>query len=135
MTPAWIPFFSQEDERGVLVPVEGGRDVPFEIRRVYTLRGFAPGAVRGGHAHRRLRQVVVCVAGSCVIELDDGGGARRFALNDPARGLLLEPRVWHELREFSADCVVMVLASEHFDETDYVREHAEFLREVKEARG
>ena len=131
MIPEWITFTPRGDERGMLVAIEGGTDVPFAIKRVYTLHGFAPGSVRGGHAHKTLRQVIVCLAGACVIDLDDGGRAQSVALDDPARGLVLAPMVWHEMRGFSAGCVLMVLAAEPYDEADYIRDRSEFNRRVK----
>lgn len=128
MTPEWIQFTPRGDERGVLVAVEGGRDLPFAIKRVYTLTGLAAGGVRGGHAHKALRQVIVCLVGSCVVELDNGRESLAVPLSDPARGLLLEPMVWHEMRGFSAGCVLMVFAAEHYDEADYIRDKADFLK-------
>ena len=131
MTPEWITFTPRGDTRGVLVAIEGGTDVPFAIKRVYTLHGFTAGSVRGGHAHKTLRQVIVCLAGSCVIDLDDGGIAQPVTLSDPARGLVLAPMVWHAMRDFSPGCVLMVLAADHYDEADYIRERDEFNRRAK----
>ena len=128
MTPKWITLTQRGDERGLLVAIEGGRDVPFEIKRVYTLYGFTPGSVRGGHAHKTLRQVIVCLAGSCLIDLDDNVDVQTVSLDAPMRGLVLDPMVWHEMRGFSPDCVLMVLAAEHYDEGDYIRNRAEFQR-------
>jgi dTDP-4-dehydrorhamnose 3,5-epimerase-like enzyme len=131
MSPQWIKFTPRGDERGVLIAIEGGRDTPFPIRRVYTLSGLQPGGVRGGHAHKKLRQVIVCLTGSCIIDLDDGERTLSVPLDDPASGLMLEPMVWHEMREFSPDCVLMVLAAEHYDEADYIRDWADFLKRAK----
>jgi dTDP-4-dehydrorhamnose 3,5-epimerase-like enzyme len=133
MTPEWIKFKSRGDERGVLVAIESGRDVPFDIMRVYTLHGLMPGAVRGGHAHKVLRQVIVCLSGSCQIDLDDGETKEIVSLVDPSQGLVLEPMVWHEMRGFSPGCVLMVLAAAHYDEADYIRDHGEFLKRAKPA--
>lgn len=131
MTPEWITFQPRGDDRGVLIAFEGGRDVPFEIKRVYTLHGLTPGVVRGGHAHRMLRQVIVCLVGSCLVDLEDGRETQAVPLDDPARGLVLEPMVWHAMRGFSPGCVLMVLAAEHYDEADYIRDHGEFLKQAR----
>ena len=133
MTLEWINFVPRGDERGVLVAIESGRDVPFEINRIYTLHGLQPGAVRGGHAHKVLRQVIVCLSGSCLIDLDDGRSTQSVPLDNPARGLVLEPMVWHEMRAFSPGCVLMVLAAAHYDEADYIRDRAEFLKRANAA--
>lgn len=133
MTPEWILFDERGDNRGSLVAIEGGRNVPFQIRRVYTLHGMSPRSVRGGHAHRTLRQVMVCLAGSCVVDLDDGRNALEVVLDKPSRGLVLEPMIWHVMRNFSEGCVLMVLAAEYYQEADYIRDHAEFLNGVGSA--
>ena len=114
------------DERGSLVAIEPGGDAPFAIARVYYLFGTAPGVTRGLHAHRRLRQLAVAVRGSCTMLLDDGASRTTLCLDDPAVGLLLEPMVWHEMSEFSPDCVLMVVADAPYDEADYIRGRDEF---------
>jgi dTDP-4-dehydrorhamnose 3,5-epimerase-like enzyme len=116
------------DERGSLVPFEGGRTVPFDIARVYTVFGTLPGVRRGFHAHRRLNQAAVAVAGSCTMLLDDGRQQCRIQLDQPDRLLTLPPMVWHQMEEFSPDCVLMVLADAPYDEADYIRDHGEFMR-------
>lgn len=133
MQPVWIEFKSHVDNRGTLVVMEGGRDLPFEVRRVYTMFGLHPKAVRGAHAHRQQKQVIQCLAGSCRLTLDDGHEPITVRLDEPARGLLLAPQVWHELRDFSADCVLLVTADGHFDPADVVTDRAEFLA-LAEAR-
>lgn len=134
MTPEWVTFVPRDEGRGVLVAIEGGRDVPFAIKRVYTLQKLTADAVRGGHAHQVLRQVIVCLAGSCFIDLDDGEDTQVVSLDNLGKGLLLEPMVWHELRRFSPDCVLMVLASEHYDDADYIHDRVEFRQRAKAAR-
>lgn len=123
----WIPFTVKGDDRGSLVAIEQARTVPFAIARVYYLFGTRPGIVRGCHAHRALSQVAVAVRGSCAMLLDDGRQRQTVRLADPAAGLLLPPMVWHEMREFSADCVLMVLADAAYDEADYVRDYDRFV--------
>lgn len=128
MTPQWIEFPVHADPRGVLIAIEGGRDLPFEIRRVFTMSGMPAGSVRGAHAHRRQRQVVLCQAGACTLSLDDGRERRVERLARGPRGLVLEPGVWHELRDFSADCVLLVLADGPYDPADLIADRGEFLR-------
>lgn len=115
------------DARGSLVAIEQQRDAPFDIARVYYLYGTIPGVTRGLHAHRELRQLVVALAGSCTMLLDDGDKRTSIRLGDPATGLLLPPLVWHEMSDFSPDCVLMVVADAAYDEADYIRDYGEFL--------
>ena len=128
MNVKWITFPARGDARGLLIPIESADDVPFHIKRVYSLLHMQSGAVRGAHAHRKLQQVIVALTGSCQIKLDDGRAVEKITLNTPACGLCLEPMIWHEMTDFSADCVLLVLAAEHYDEGDYIRDRAEFLR-------
>ena len=121
------------DDRGSLVAVEAGSDVPFAINRVYYLYGTAPGAERGFHAHRTLQQLAVAVSGSCTFLLDDGTRQEEVRLDRPDTGLYIGAMVWREMRDFSPDCVVMVLASERYDERDYIRNRDDFLRHVASA--
>jgi dTDP-4-dehydrorhamnose 3,5-epimerase-like enzyme len=131
----WINFTVKGDARGLLVPIEAERDVPFAIQRVYTLTRLAAGAVRGAHAHRALRQVIVAIAGSCRVRLENGRSEVSVSLADPARGLALDPLVWHEMSEFSPDCVLLVLADAYYDEADYIRDYREFMRLVERTLG
>jgi len=133
MTEQWITFPSRGDARGLLVPMEACRRVPFAIQRVYALVRLQAGLVRGAHAHRALRQVIVALAGSCRVRLDDGHTEATVTLDDPTRGLVLEPMVWHEMSDFSPDCVLLVLADAYYDEADYIRDRGEFLRLVQTA--
>lgn len=123
---SWIELSSYCDDRGVLVSVEGEADAPFSIRRVYFLHGTAPGAERGFHAHRELLQLAICVAGSCTMLLDDGEAQALVRLDRPDRGLVIGSLIWREMREFSSDCVLLVLASEHYDNADYIRDYEQF---------
>jgi len=122
------------DSRGMLVSLEQLRNVPFEIRRVYYLFANTPNVHRGQHAHRHLTQLAVPVRGSVTFLLDDGTGPATTVLDDPAQGLLLGSMVWRELYDFSDDCVLMVLADQYYDATDYITDYAQFIREVKGAR-
>jgi dTDP-4-dehydrorhamnose 3,5-epimerase-like enzyme len=122
-----VPLAVKGDARGSLVAIEADREAPFPIARVYYLYGTTPGVTRGLHAHRKLRQFAVPVAGSCKMLLDDGNARMSVSLDDQACGLLLPPMVWHEMSDFSADCVLMVVADAPYDEADYIRDYGEFL--------
>ncbi len=121
-----IPLAVRGDERGRLVAIEQMGDAPFAIARVYYVYGTTPGTTRGHHAHRALNQMAVAVAGSCTMLLDDGASKASVRLDDPAVGLTLPPMVWHEMSDFSPDCVLMVLADAAYDEADYIRDHDQF---------
>ena len=122
-----INFKSLGDERGSLVALEGGKSVPFDIKRVYYIFGTREGVSRGFHAHRSLKQVAICVAGSCRFILDDGKFREEILLEKSSVGLLIEGLTWREMHAFSPDCVLMVLASEYYDEADYIRDYRTFL--------
>lgn len=125
-----INFKSLGDERGSLVALEGGKSVPFDIKRVYYIFGTREGVSRGFHAHRSLKQVAICVAGSCRFILDDGKFREEILLEKSSVGLLIEGLTWREMHAFSPDCVLMVLASEYYDEADYIRDYRTFLTAV-----
>lgn len=125
-----IPFSPMGDADGLLVSLQAGGNVPFGVRRVYYIYGTRPGVRRGMHAHWRLEQLVVCTSGSCTFLVDDGTNRQEIRLDSPARGLYLGGVIWREMYDFSPDCVLMVLASEHYDESDYIRDYDEFRRVV-----
>lgn len=130
MLAKFIDFDVKGDELGWLIALEGERNIPFPIRRAYYIFGTRPGVRRGRHAHRRLRQVLVCVAGECTILLDDGRQREDVRLTGNDRGLVLDPMVWHEMHDFSPGCVLLVLADGWYDEGDYIRDYAGFRREA-----
>lgn len=115
------------DRKGNLSVVGNGKDVPFEVRRVYYLYDVPGGECRGGHAHKALYQLVVAASGSFSVTLDDGKDKRTFVLNRPYQGLLVLPGMWRTLDDFSSGSVCLVLASEKYDEEDYIRDYDEFL--------
>ena len=115
------------DPRGNLSFIEGGLHIPFDIRRVYYLYDVPGGSDRGSHAHKALHQFIVAMSGSFDVVLDNGAGKRRFHLNRSYHGLYVSPMVWRELDNFSSGSVGMVLASERYDEADYIRDYDEFL--------
>ena len=127
----FIEFAEHGDERGHLVVAEGERDVPFVIQRVFYIYGSDPGIVRGNHANRRTEFVLVNVAGSSKVKVKDGlGNEAVFSLNRPRTGIYLPRMAWKEMYDFSPDSVLLVLCSEHYDESEYIRDYDEFLREV-----
>jgi len=123
----WIEFPPLGDDRGSLVAMEGQKTVPFPIRRAYYLFDTKKGVSRGFHAHRNLLQVAVCVTGSCRMVLDDGQLREEVVLDSPTRGLMIQNMIWREMYDFTSDCVLLVLASEHYDEADYIRNYSQFL--------
>ena len=114
------------DVRGNLTPIEGGTDVPFDIKRVYYLYDVPSDANRGGHAHKELRQLIIAANGSFTITLDDGENKKAYTLNRPYQGLLIVPGIWRNLDDFSSGAVLLCLASEHYDESDYIRNYTDF---------
>lgn len=122
------------DARGSLVALEGGKNIPFDIKRVYSIFNTKNGVSRGFHAHRNLKQVAICLTGSCRFILDDGVQKAETIMSDAHKGLLIENLIWREMHDLSSDCVLLVLASEHYDEGDYIRHYADFIKEVKSTR-
>lgn len=129
----WIELPSRDDGRGSLVAVESGSDIPFDIKRVYYIYGTVADASRGYHAHIALKQVVICVSGKCRIVLDNGQTREEWWLESPDKGLYLEGLIWREMHDFTPGCVLLVLASHHYDENDYIRDYSAFLEEVRNA--
>jgi hypothetical protein len=128
-----IPLPRVTDPRGNLTFVEGGRHVPFDIRRVYYLYDVPGGAERGGHCHKALEQVLIAMSGSFDVILDDGTRRQRFHLNRSYYGLYIAPMVWRELDNFSSGSVCLALASAPYDEADYYRDYESFLRAPRRA--
>lgn len=126
-----VNFPKIEDPRGNLTFVEGDRHIPFEIKRVFYLYDVPGGASRGGHAHRRLEQVLVAMSGSFDVVINDGRQEQRYQLNRSYYGLYLPPMIWREMENFSSGAVCMVLASETYDEKDYYRDYQDFLVAVR----
>lgn len=119
------------DPRGNLTFIEGGQHIPFDIRRVYYTYDVPGGAERGGHAHKALSQLIVAMSGSFDVILDDGSEKKRFHLNRSYQGLYVCPMIWRELDNFSSGSVCMVLASNIYEESDYYRNYAEFIKSIK----
>lgn len=126
-----IEFKKLGDDRGSLISLEQHRNIPFEVKRIYYIFGTKEGVSRGFHAHKELRQLAVCVRGSCRFIMDDGKNKEELVLDCPHKGLLIEPMQWHEMHDFSEDCIIIVLASDYYDETDYIRDYNLFLEGYK----
>ncbi|MFJ8457685.1 sugar 3,4-ketoisomerase [Lysinibacillus xylanilyticus] len=116
------------DNRGNLSVIESLIHVPFEIKRVFYIYATKEGVRRGFHAHHKTRQALISVAGSCKIHLDNAIRKEEVLLDSPNKILILEPNDWHEMYDFSNDCVLLVLASELYDSEDYIRDYDEFLK-------
>lgn len=119
------------DPRGNLTVAEQLKNVPFDIKRVYWTYDVPGGESRGGHAHKALYQLVVAMSGSFTVTLDNGEERKTILLNHPWQGLLIKPNTWRTLDDFSSGAVCMVLASELFDEEDYIYEYSEFIEYMK----
>ncbi len=119
------------DNRGNLSFIESGRHIPFDLKRVYYIYDIPGGAERGGHAHRELRQFLIPMSGSFDVVLDDGSSCETYQMNRPHYGLYIPSMIWREIRNFSSGVVLMVLASEFYEESDYFRDYNEFIKEVR----
>lgn len=118
------------DPRGNLTVAEQQSDVPFDVKRVYWVYDVPGGESRGGHAHRHCREMIVAVSGSFDVTLDDGSVKQTYHLNHPWQGLLVDTGIWRTLDDFSSGAVCLVLASELFEEDDYIRDYEQFLKEA-----
>ena len=118
------------DPRGNLTVAEAITNVPFEIRRAYWVYDVPGGESRGGHAHKRLLQLVIAMSGSFTVTLDNGHEQQKYLLNHPWEGLLIETETWRTLDDFSSGAVCLVLASEPFEEDDYIYDYDEFLKYI-----
>jgi len=126
-----INFNSLGDGRGELVSLEAQKNIPFEIKRVYYIFGTKKGVSRGFHAHKNLKQVAVCLSGHCRFVLDNGKRRESVVLGSASQGLLIDSLLWREMDGFSENCVLVVLASDYYDESDYIREYADFKKIVE----
>jgi hypothetical protein len=124
--------FSQIRERsGCITPVENNKDIPFSVNRIYYLYDVPGGARRGGHAHKELSQIIVAASGSFEVILDDGNQKKTIELTRPYFGLLVVPGIWRDLVNFSSGAICLVLASNLYNESDYIRDYGEYLEYVQ----
>lgn len=128
------PFPPHGDDRGQLVAIEAMKDLPFEVKRVYYIYDTLAGVRRGFHAHKCLQQVLICVSGSCKIHLDNGAETAEVLLDKPTEGLYIANDMWREMYDFTPGAVLLVLASEYYDEADYIRNYEDFLKYIQEVR-
>tara|TARA_Y100000588_G_C14281064_1_gene937189 strand:- start:13964 stop:14365 length:402 start_codon:yes stop_codon:yes gene_type:complete len=125
-----IEFNEIGDSRGNLVSLEGNNNIPFDIKRLYYIFNTSEGISRGFHAHKKLQQVAICLSGRCRFTLDDGFCREQVVLDSPNVGLYIDNNKWREMDEFSEDCVLLVIASDVYDEDDYIRSYELFKNEV-----
>ncbi|MBU8902760.1 MAG: FdtA/QdtA family cupin domain-containing protein [Victivallales bacterium] len=124
-----------DDSDGCLCIINGQQDVPFEIKRVYYINSLdVASSVRGKHAHRKLRQVIFCISGSFVLSLDDGINKQDIRMWRDNVGVVLDPMLWHTMHSFSIGCVIMVVASDYYNESDYIRNYDEFIKLSRESK-
>lgn len=119
------------DDRGSLVVLNQQQEIPFTVKRVYYIYGTKDEVSRGFHAHKELHQLAICVSGSCRMVLDDGLSRQEILMQSPEVGVDLPPFLWHEMHDFSSDCVLLVLASALYDEDDYIRDYELFKRGIR----
>lgn len=131
METTMYQFPPHGDDRGQLVAIEATKDLPFEVKRVYYIYDTLPDVRRGFHAHRNLQQILICVHGSCKIHLDNGSDTAEVLLDKPYEGLYIANDMWREMYDFSDGAVLLVLASEYYDEADYIRNYEDFIKLVR----
>ena len=130
MKPYILLFQTHRDNKGSLIAIEESKDVPFQIKRVYYM--YDNNTSRGHHAHKSLEQVIICVHGGCKIKLDDGIEEKCLNLKQPDEGIYIPSAIWREIYDFLPETVLLVLASEPYDECEYIRDYTEFLKYVKD---
>ena len=126
----WLNFKCHIDPRGKLVPVEYEKDIPFKIKRLFWIYETDRDVLRGCHAHKKSKEVIVCLSGSCDFILDNGKERQIIHLSDPSKGLYLEPSVWREFTNFSENCVLLVISNLSYKESDYIRDYKKFIKEM-----
>ena len=126
-----MEFFNDFPDGNIVIG-EAKKNIPFEIKRVYFINNlFNKKSHRGLHAHKKLEQIIFCVNGYFTLQLDDGNTKQNVLMNDPYRGVRLGPRLWHHMTKFSSDCVILVVASDYFKKSDYIRDYKEFIEFIK----
>ena len=123
-----LTFDIKGDELGYLVSLQSNKNIPFEIKRTYFVYDISMDDTRGKHAHRKLRQVLICAKGRCKVRFDDNNEKKTVELDGPGKGVVIEPMIWHEMYDFSPDCLLIGLANDFYDESDYIRNYEEYRR-------
>lgn len=131
---ALIPLQIHGDDRGSLIALENGYNLPFDVKRIYYIYGTKEGVPRGFHAHKKLKQLLIAVSGSVEIHCEMNGEKTVHVLDRPDKGLLVEGMVWHTMENFSSDCVLLVLADDYYNESDYIRNYEQFLKMTEEGK-
>ena len=126
----WVELPNLGDDRGSLIVAESNKNVPFKVKRIYYILDAKPDVPRGFHAHKELMQLAFCIKGSCNMIMDNGVEKQQVRIDKSNIGLMIPPMVWHEMHDFSKDCVMLVLASDYYDEADYIRNYDEFINEA-----
>lgn len=126
-----IDFNVHGDRRGKLVALENLKEIPFEVKRVYYMFDTLPNEARGFHAHKNLEQIIIAMDGCCTFLLDDGNRKEKILLNRPDVGLYIGKNMWREMHDFSYGCKLVVLASDYYNEKEYIRDYDEFLESLK----
>jgi len=132
MNISLIDITTKYDKRGNLSIIEAQKDIPFEIKRVYYIWGNKDNLPRGGHAHKELWQAIIAMHGSCKIKIYDGKSTNDYILNKPDNVLIFPPGYWRDLVAFADDCVLLVLASDYYNESDYIRDYDEYIKYVQD---
>jgi len=123
-----IEFDIKGNELGYLIPLESNKNVPFEIKRVFYIYNIDMSTVRGKHTQKKLREIVICIRGKCKIKIEDKNGKKIVELSKPSEGLYIGPMVWREFFDFSSDCILLAIADDFYDESDYIIDHEEFRK-------
>ena len=126
-----IYFDRHGDDRGSLTAIENGKQIPFDIQRIYYIYETQENAIRGKHAHNNLKQVLICVSGSCEVQIEFKGTQKTFLLDSPTEGLYIQGKVWREMKNFSAGAVLLVLADAPYDKNDYIFSYQDFRAPLK----
>ena len=127
-----LNFYIHGDNRGKLISLENLKEIPFEVKRVYYMFDTLPNESRGFHAHKNLEQIIIAIDGACTFLLDDGTRKEKVLLNHPDVGLYIGKNIWREMHDFSYGCKLVVLASDYYDEKEYIRNYDEFLKSLKD---
>ncbi len=127
-----LNFNAKSDNRGSLIALENLKEIPFEIKRIYYIYDTKPEFPRGAHAHRELEQVLIMMEGSCELVLNDGKNIKNIILNRPDMGIFIGKNMWREMKNFSYGAKLLVLASDFYNEKEYIRDYEEFLRNIND---
>ena len=125
-----LSFSEHRDDRGSLISFESAHEIPFGIQRIYVIYDTMENIARGFHAHKTLKQVLVCLRGSCEIRLDNGTSKETIHLDTPTKGIYIQDLVWREMHNFSKNCILLVFADQYFHERDYIRDYDKYLEAI-----